>query len=220
MKLLLSSGGLTNNSIAAALVSLAGKPAKEISVAFIITAAMAENGDKSWLVEDLSNLQKQDFKSLEIIDIASADKHLWLPKIEAADVLFFGGGDNYYLMSRLETSGLAGLLPELLKTKVYAGISAGSMVASRSLDLSSSQLIYDEDLDRMEDAAGLGLVDFYFFPHLNSPHFPHVRPPQIAAFAKEHGEKVYALDDDSALKIEDDRIELISEGESLVFNER
>jgi dipeptidase E len=122
-------------------------------------------------------------------------------------------------MSRLETSGLAGLLPELLKTKVYAGISAGSMVASRSLDLSSSQLIYDEDLDRMEDAAGLGLVDFYFFPHLNSPHFPHVRQPQIAAFAKERGEAVYALDDDSALKIEDDRIELISEGESLIFNE-
>lgn len=219
MKLLLSSGGLTNSSIAEALLSLAGKPAAEISLVFIITAAMAEDGDKSWLIQDLFNLQKQGFKSIEIIDISSSDKEVWLPKIEAADILFFGGGDNYYLMSWLKRSGLTDVLPRLLETKVYAGISAGSMVASKSLDLSSSQLIYGEDLDKTEDAVGLGLVDFYFFPHLNSPHFPHVREKQIADFASGHQETVYALDDNSALKIENDKIEVVSEGKSLVFNQ-
>ena len=66
--------------------------------------------------------------------------------------------------------------------------------------------------------AGLGFVDFYFFPHLNSPHFNLRKEEIIREAVKDIHGKVYAMDDNSALKIVDGKVEIISEGEYLVFN--
>jgi dipeptidase E len=219
MKLLLTSGGITNKSIAKALFDLVGKKPEDTSLVFIPTASNVEIGDKSWFINDLMNLKKQNFKSIDITDISAVDQKIWKQKIEVADVIFFEGGDSYYLMEWISKSGLDVLLPEILKNKVYVGVSVGSMIVSKSLDLSSSQMIYEENLDRSHDLKGLNFVDFYFFPHLNSPHFPHVVKKNIENFAKKQPDKIYALDDSSALKIIDSSIEVVGEGEWLVFND-
>lgn len=218
MKLLLTSNGLSNQAIANALFELVGKKPADTSLVFIPTAANPVIGDKDWFINDLMNLQKQDFKSIDIADISALDRTIWLEKMNAADVIFFEGGDNYYLMEWVNKSGLVDIIPELLKIKVYVGLSAGSMIAGKDLNLSSSQLIYGDDLDRTEDLDGLKLVDFYFFPHLNSSSFPHVRKEFLADFAKHYSGKIYAMDDQSALKIVDGKLEVISEGEWLEFN--
>ncbi len=219
MKLLLTSSGLTNKSIVDALIDLVGKKAEDISIAFIPTAANIEEGDKGWLIDDLVNLKKQNFKSIDIVDISALDKKIWLPRVEEADVLFFEGGNERYLMEWINKSGLVDILPELLKTKVYVGVSAGSTVTNKDLILKISQTIYEEDLDKMEDMKGLGFVDFYFLPHLNSPWFKVRRKENIEEAVKGITEKIYALDDQSAIKITDGSLEIISEGEYLVFNE-
>lgn len=95
------------------------------------------SGDKGWFIEDLSNLKKQGLKSIDIVDISALPKKIWLPRLELTDVLFFSGGNSFHLMRWLDESGLAKLLPELLKTRIYAGISAGSMVTNPTLALSS-----------------------------------------------------------------------------------
>lgn len=218
MKLLLTSSGLSNQIISNALFELVGKKPEDTTLVFIPTAANPVIGDKDWLINDLINLQKQNFKSIDIADISVLDKNIWLDKINAADVIFFEGGDNYYLMEWVNKSGLVDIIPELLKTKVYVGLSAGSMITGKDLNLSSSQLVYGDDLDRTEDLNGLNLVDFYFFPHLNSPFFPHVSKEFLTGFAKNHPGKIYAMDDQSALKIVDGKLEVISEGEWLEFN--
>ncbi len=133
MKFLLTSSGITNKSIAAALFELAGKAAGDTSLVFIPTAANVEPGDKSWLIENLWELKQLNFRSIDIADISAVGKEVWLPKIEQADVIFFGGGSTYHLMEWINRSGLAELLPELLKTRVYVGLSAGSMVACNAL---------------------------------------------------------------------------------------
>jgi dipeptidase E len=219
MKLLLTSSGLSNQSIADALIDLVGKKAGDISVAFIPTASNVEAGDKDWFIDDLINLKKQNFKSIDIVDISAIDKKLWLPRLEEADVLFFEGGNTYHLMEWINKSGLADLLPELLKTRIYAGVSAGSMVTNKDLALEISQVVYGEDLDKTEDMDGLNFVDFYLLPHLNSEWFPKVRKETIEEAIRGMAEKVYALDDQSALKVVDDNVEIISEGKYLVFNE-
>ena len=219
MKLLLTSGGLTNNSIAKALFELVGKKPEDTSLAFIPTAANVDAGDKSWLIEDLANIKEQNLKFIDIVDISALPKELWLPRLEAVDILFFSGGVTPHLMSWLKKSGLAESLPELLKTKVYAGISAGSMVASPSIVLSSKdKRIYYETWTGYGNDEGLGLVDIYVRPHLNSRFFPNANPDYIEGVAKQVGNLVYALDDQSALKIIDGKVEVVSEGEFLVFN--
>lgn len=221
MKLLLTSNGLSNQSIASALFDMAGKPANDTTVAFIPTAANIDKGDKGWLVDDLYNLKKQGLKSLDVVDISAMPKEIWLPRLEVADVLFFLGGNTYHLMRWLKESGLADLLPELLKTKVYAGISAGSMVTNPGLALTrNDKKIYYEERFGYSSEESLGFVDFYVRPHFNSPHFPHASQEYLENIAKDISGVIYALDDDSAVKVVEEKIEVISEGKFLILNKQ
>ena len=173
MKLLLTSNGLSNKSIAAALLELVEKPAAETNIAFVPTAANAEEDDKSWLINDLVNIKNQHFNQIDIVDISALPKESWLPRLEHADVIFFGGGHTQHLMHWLRRSRLTEILPELLKIRVYVGISAGSIVTGPSLTLSSNTsdpFAYDDNLPN--DVEGLHLVNFHVRPHFNSPDFP------------------------------------------------
>lgn len=218
MKLLLTSSGITNKSIANALFSLTGKKPEDTIVVFIPTASNVEIGDKDWLINDLLNLKKLNFKSIEITDISAIDEKIWKPSIKRADVLFFEGGNTYHLMEWLNKSGLAKILPELLKDKVYVGVSAGSMVTNKDLALKLSQIFYGEDLEKDYEMNGLNYVDFYFLPHLNSEYFVNLREDFVRNAVKDMNEKIFVLDDNSALKIIDNKIEVISEGKWFEIN--
>ncbi len=210
MKLLLTSGGITNKSIAEALFDLVGKKPEDTSLVFIPTASNIEQGDKGWLINDLINLKNLNLKSINITDISSVPENIWRPQMEEADVLFFEGGNSYHLMEWMNKSGLTEILPELLKNKVYVGLSAGSMVTGKDLALIQSQILYGEDWERKEDMAGLNFVDFYFFPHLNSPYFNPRKEEIIKEAVKNINGKVYAMDDNSALKAVNGKVQIIS----------
>ncbi len=219
MKLLLTSGGLTNKLIAEALFDLVGKKPEDTTLCFIPTAATVEMGDKRWFINDLKNIDKQGLKSISIVDIGAVPEKIWRPQLEEADVLFFSGGNTYHLMEWINKSGLKELLPEFLKKKIWVGISAGSMVTNPDLAAKISQTLYDEDHDKMGETPGLNYVDFYFLPHLNSPYFPNIIEENIKKIAERIPKKIYAMDDQGALKIVDGKVEVISEGKWLVFNE-
>jgi dipeptidase E len=218
MKLLLTSGGITNKSIEKALFDLVGKKPENTSLVFIPTASNVEMGDKDWLIDDLAGLKKLGFKSVDIADISAVPENIWKPKFEGADVMFFEGGDTYHLMEWVNKSGLVKLLPEYLKSKVYVGVSAGSMITNPDLARKISQVVYEEDLDKDRDLEGLNYVDFYFLPHLNSPYFPILTEENIKKAVQGMTKKVYVADDETALKVVDEKVEIISEGKYLEYN--
>ena len=215
MKLLLTSAGITNPTIAGSILELAGKPAKDIAVAFVPTAANPIAGDKEWLIENLAEFTAQHYKSVDVVDIAWP-RELWLPRLEAADLLCFGGGSEQYLAQVMQSSGLAPLLPGLLETRVYMGISAGSMVMGRFLSHDLMKIVYPEEVYE-ELAAPLGLVDLLYIPHLNSSFFTHVREETLESLKARFAYPLYACDDQSALKVIDGYVERIGEGNTLVF---
>ena len=219
MKLLLTSNGLSNPSIASALFELVGKPAAETTIAFIPTAMNIGNGDKDWFVDDLVNIKNQNIALLDIVDISALPIEIWRPRLEAADVLFFSGGNTSHLMRWIIESGLKELLSEFLKTKVWVGISAGSMVTNPTLALSSNdKKIYYEEITGYKSEEALGFVNFYVRPHYNSPHFPEANSEFLQQIAKNIPVTIYALDDMSALKVVDGGVEVVSEGEFLILN--
>jgi dipeptidase E len=218
MKLLLTSGGLTNKSIENALFDLVGKKPEDTKLCFIPTAATIEIGDKDWFINDLKNIDKQGFQAITIADIGAIPKDKWKPQMDEADILFFSGGNTYHLMEWINKSGLKDLLPEYLKTKVWVGISAGSMVTNPDLAAKISQAVYDEDHDKIGEVPGLNYVDFYFLPHLNSPYFPNLIEENIRKIAERIPKKIYAMDDNGALKIVDGEVEIVSEGKYLNLN--
>ncbi len=219
MKFLLTSNGLSTPAISRALFGLVGKPSSETFIAFIPTAMNVESGSKDWFINDLENILKQGVDSLDIVDISALPKEVWLPRLEAADVLFFSGGNSPHLMRWIIESGLREILPDLLATKVWAGISAGSMVVSPTLILGNKdKQIYYESVFGYSANEGLGLVDLYIRPHLNSPDFPHATKDYLDSVAEEVAGKIYALDDWSAITVVDGKVEVISDGEYLVLN--
>ncbi|MDO8503887.1 MAG: Type 1 glutamine amidotransferase-like domain-containing protein [bacterium] len=218
MKLLLTSSGNTNKSIENALRKLLGKPFSNAHLVFIPTAANVEEDILGWLEQDINNFRKLGFKSFDVIDISGVEKDVWLPAFEKADVLVFGGGNVKYLLNWIRKIGLEKLLPELLKSKVYVGISAGSMITAKNVSLSSSGILYYEDTRGFENIKGLGYVDFEIRPHLNSKSFPEVRLDILRGIAKKMTDSFYAIDDDTAIKVASKKVTVVSEGKWKKFN--
>lgn len=218
MKLLLTSGGLTNDSIISALKDLAQKPFSKLNLAFIPTAANMEEGDKWWLIEDLETCKRLGFKAIDIVDISAIPRVVWQKRLEEANVLLFEGGNTYHLMYWVNKSGLRELLPKILESRVYVGVSAGTIIATPSLILSSvekellrkiGETIYDE---------GLGLVDFLVEPHINNKHFPKLTFDYVEKQSRKISQQIYALDDNSAIKVVGKGITVVSEGKWKKFN--
>ena len=113
-------------------------------------------------------------------------------------------------------SGLQDELTILLKTKIYGGISAGSCVAGPTI-YNSVQNLFGEKYE-LEIKDGLNLVDFQIVPHLNSLYFEKIRIENLAETSKELVEAVYAIDDNSAVVVNDNKVEVISEGVWKKFN--
>lgn len=217
MKFLLTSSGIRNEYIARALENLVGKPFSETTIVFIPTAANTGIDDKGWIIDNLKQLQDQKFKSIDIVDIATP-KDIWLPHILAADILCFGGGNEKYLAKVMEQDMLKNLLQSLLATKVYMGISAGSMVAGHFLPESLNEIVFPEEDFGSESGVPMKLYDFIFIPHLNSEWFQSVRKEKLNMIKDEFGILTYATDDETAIKINGSELEIVGKGEYLIFS--
>ena len=213
MKLLLTSGGVTNPSINAALVDLLGKPSAEATALCIPTAQwghpmcgpVSARGFVSGL-PPWGGLTSMEWKSLGLLELSalpSIGEQRWMPWVREADVLLIDGGDATYLCHWIRESGLAALLPSLPET-VWVGVSAGSMVMTPRIGAAFVEWASAED-DR-----ALGVVDFSIFPHLDA--FPSNTLAEAQRWAREIDGPAYAIDDQTAIKVADGTLEVVSEG--------
>jgi len=217
MKFLLTSSGIKNNSIAQTIIELVGTEREKIRAIYIPTAANVELGDKGWLIDDLHDFQMQDYESVDIIDIAAVPREVWQPRLESANLICFGGGNEQFLARVMRESGFAAIAKDILKERVYMGISAGSMVAGTFLPKEVLEIVYPEQTFQKVLEQPLGLVDCSFIPHFNSPWFPKIKKEVIDALPGTTS-PLYVLDDQSALKIVDGKIEVVSEGTYIQHN--
>ena len=227
MRLLLTSNGLSNDSIAKAFQELVGKEPKNTKVAFIPTAANPQRGNKYWLIDDMYRIRDSGYV-VDVVELTALKSDEIKNILEQVDVIFVGGGNTFYLSYWMQQKGLFKLLPKLLESKIYAGISAGSIITGANIKSASAALAQietfeDEDYDLLgpEDessAKTLKFVNFVFRSHLNSSLFPLLTKEKLEKKMKYFEVPMYALDDNSALKIVDGKVEVISEGEYLILS--
>jgi len=220
MKLLLTSAGIKNASIRNALVDLLGKPIAESSALCIPTAAYANNNGAfhAWRFisgqEPRTPMCELGWKSLGVLELTalpSIDRKRWVPLVQETDVLLVEGGDPMYLCYWMRESGLADLLPSL-RTTVYVGLSAGSLVMAPNIG---------KDFVRWKPPTGgdrtLGLVSFAMFPHLDHPDLPDNSMADAEKWAAGMRVQCYAMDDETAIKVTNGTVEVISEGHWKLF---
>jgi dipeptidase E len=222
MKFLLTSGGISNDSIRSALVDLLGKPIAESSALCIPTAAHACPGGASMAYRFISGsaaspLCELGWKSLGVLDLTalpSIKAEAWIAAVQETDALLVWGGDTLYLCYWMRQSGLADLLPSLRET-VYVGVSAGSMVVTPHFGEAYDDWFCREppasNLPTGDDRA-LGLVDFAVFPHLDYPSFPENSMANAEKWATKRPVPTYAIDDQTAITVIDGTVEVVSEG--------
>jgi dipeptidase E len=216
MKLLLTAAGLRNDAIKDALVSLVSKPLSEIKVLFVTTAANTGSDDKRWLVDDMNRFIKAGVGAIDVLDFAGLPPEVMLPHFEKADAICVGGGDERYLARMFAAHGLADRLPEWLESKVYMGISAGSMVLGQYLAPHLVAQIFPEEDFGNDEGEGLGLVPFAYIPHLNSSFFS-LKKERLDSMKDEFLCPVYVTDDETALIVEDGQVTKVGEGELIHY---
>jgi len=213
MKLLLTSGGVTNPSIHSALVQLLGKPIAACHALVVPTAQwghplcgpasvrslVAAESD----FQHFSGLGWGSLGVLELTALPTIGAKRWVPWIREADVLLVDGGDATYLCHWMRESGLADHLASL-PDMVWVGVSAGSMVMTPRIGA------YFVEWPSAPDDRTLGVVDFSIFPHLDA--FPGNSMADAERWAADIGGRAYAIDEQTAIKVVDGSIEVVSEG--------
>jgi len=215
MKLLLTSGGVTNTSIRDTLVDLLGKPIADSSALCIPTAEYGHpwcTPASAWRFvagetpAPMSNLGWKSVGLLELTALPSIGEERWIPWVRDADVLLVDGGDATYLCHWMRQSGLVELLPSLTEA-VWVGVSAGSMVMTPRIG--------DDFVGwpSAPDDRTLGVVDFSIFPHLEHEDMPQNTMAAAESWAAEIAGPAYAIDDQTAIRVDDGRVDVVSEGQ-------
>jgi dipeptidase E len=220
MRLLLTSAGIKNTSIHDALLELMGKPIAESSALCIPTATYGHpmaGPAAAWRFisgqEPRCPMCELGWKSLGVLELTalpSIDEAQWVPLVQETDVLLVNGGDALYLCHWMRQSGLADLLLSL--SAVWVGLSGGSMVMTPSIG---------EDFVQWKPPAGgdraLGLVDFSIFPHLDNEDLPDNCMANAEKWAAGMPQASYLIDDQTAIKVTDGAVEVVSEGHWKLF---
>jgi dipeptidase E len=242
MKLLLTSSGIKNASIQNALVELLGKPIEESSALFIPTAIYpfpggAIHGYRAITGQAGGPLAGLGWKSMGVLELTalpSIDNDAWIPTVRETDALLVWGGDPLYLSHWLKQSGLAELLPSLPDT-VYVGVSAGAIATANTFAetypqpprgtgevLKAEAITFDtpegEISVTLVTARGIELVDFAVIPHLDHPNHEDASLANAEKWAARLPVPTYAIDDETAIKVVDGAVDVISEGQWRLFN--
>jgi len=214
MKKLLTSGGISNNSIRNALVALMDKPIAESTALFVPTAEQPLG--PFFVGRSAHQLLQSEWKAfgvLELTALPSIPQDAWLPHLKAADALLVGGGDPLYLCYWMQQSGLADLLPEL-RAPVYVGMSAGSMVLAPHI---GQRFVNWRPPSGGDSDKTLGLVPFALYPHLDHPDLPRNTMANAEKWAAELTVPGYVIDDATAIQVIDGAVEVVSEGHWKLF---
>jgi dipeptidase E len=214
MKFLLTSAGIKNASIHDALVDLLGKPIAESSALCIPTAiypfsvgpSMAYRFISGSATSPLTELGWKSLGVLELTALPTIKRENWVAAVEQTDALLVYGGDVVYLCRWMRESGLADLLPSLRET-VYVGVSAGSMVTAPIFGET-----YDDPNTPFVIEKGLGLVDFALLPHMDHENHPESSSDKVERMAAELPVPTYGIDDQTAIKVTNGIVEVVSEG--------
>lgn len=146
------------------LLEILPKPANELTVAFIPTAA--DPYKDKWFVEDDRNKLKEKSFNLKDVDIKGKAKQELEDDLKDIDIIFVAGGNTFYLLEKARESGFDEIVKELVqKGVIYVGSSAGATFVCPTIEPVKT-LDDPSKAPSLKSFEGLNLVDFVVLPHL------------------------------------------------------
>ena len=150
-------------------------------VAFIPTASLHEG--YTGYVGSARKLFKKLGASVTEIDISTEAYSTIQAVFEDADVIYFTGGNSFFLMDQLRKTETDELLKkELANGKLMIGESAGAITCAPTIQYIEQMDEKPEDYSQ-EDNEGLDLIDFYVLPHYLTAPFKKITERIMADFS-------------------------------------
>jgi dipeptidase E len=159
MPVILTSNGLTSNSV---MSLFASQRRDDFQNAAVIVTADPEYRERNWkAIATKADLESMGYRAA-FFDIELTPSNL----LYGYDVLFFIGGNPFYLLDQLRKTRTSDVLHTLLKQgRVISGASAGSIVMGRTIALMNE---FDPQLNsgiQLNDLSGIGLTSVNLCPH-------------------------------------------------------
>jgi dipeptidase E len=209
--LLLTSNGMQMKE---EIVKLLQKPAYDITVAFISTAAKPQ-ASLDYLKRDWNIMRDELGFNLEEIDIEGKKENEVIKLLELKDIIFVEGGNTFYLLKAMRACNFEKIIRKLLKNgKVYIGASAGSIVAGRTIQTAGWKG-GDKNTVGLTSLRGLNLVPFDIFVHYQPEHAEIIE--QKIKNPKKRAKKLKILTDDQAILVQGKEVSLIGKGEAVII---
>ena len=150
-------------------------------VAFIPTASLREG--YTGYVGSARKLFKKLGAIVTEIDISTEAYSTIQSVFEEADVIYFTGGNSFFLMDQLRKTETDELLKkELANGKLMIGESAGAIICAPTIQYIEQMDEKPEDYSQ-EDNEGLDLIDFYVLPHYLTAPFKKITERIMAEFS-------------------------------------
>jgi len=207
MTLFFYSGGdaAENQDMDRALIDTIGLNSTKIT--FVPSAAAHAYEDFDAFMEYYGSYGFRDFRMLMIdSDYSARDAQHALE----TDLVYFGGGNTFYLLYHLRRSGFADLVQEYLDDGgVVAGESAGGIVLTNSIATASFPSFDRDDNDiGLADLRGLDLVSFEFFPHYtNRPRYSR----ELRKYSRDSSRPLLACPDGAGVIVAESEVRLVGE---------
>ena len=208
--LLLTSSGL---DIRADILKLLQKPSYNTSVAFIATAAKPEE-NQDYVKKDLQIMRDDMGFNVEEIDIEGKREADLMRMLEVKDIIFVEGGNTFYLLKAMQDCNFKKVIRTLLKRGiVYIGVSAGSIVAGKTIETVSWRNA-DKNTIGLKNLKGLNLVPFNIFVHYQSTYDEIIK--QKMKNPKKRQKQLKILADGQALLVQGPNTYYLGQGEPIV----
>ena len=183
---------------------------KGLKLAFILTASEVEKGSLWWLKTDREALTGMGFDVFDYT-LTNKTKDNVKKDLEKADVLFFSGGNTFYLLQKIQESNSAEVIKNFVENgKIYIGSSAGSLIAGP--DIYPAHFADDIKMaPKIIGYEGLGLVDFMPLPHWGHEDFKKAFLGGLIKSIYNNEHKIILLTNNQYVEVKDDTYKIEEE---------
>jgi dipeptidase E len=186
------------------------KPLSTSKILYVTTASKKVTST-DYIERQKQSMDKLNFSYTEY-DITGKSKQELKKVLSGYDVVYVEGGNTFYLLKSVRESGFEEVIKELLPNGlVYIGTSAGSYIACPSIIMATWS---KKGFDRcgITDFKGMELA-----PFLMKAHYVPEMKELLEEKSKDLDLPMRVLNDDQAMVIRDEKIQLIGGGDEIIM---
>ncbi|MFH1307624.1 MAG: Type 1 glutamine amidotransferase-like domain-containing protein [archaeon] len=162
-KLILTSSGLDNPKLIKEFLNLISKPINKLKILIIFGVKTKE--ERFYVEESIKELIKIGINKENIFEV-NINKDVIVKSYKGFEVIYFCGGNTYYLLDRIRKTGIDKLIKNSVKKGIlYLGVSAGSIIAGKSIEIAGWGIEGDINEVNLKNLSGLKFTNIAIFPH-------------------------------------------------------